>query len=142
MLAEAKERVRAADLANVRLVQADVRDYQLPDEAAAVLSTFGLEMVPAYDEVIERAAERLPTDARIGLLGLKHPESWPGWLVEAGVAATKPFGVSRDYEDFKPWVAADRHFERRSLREHFAGAAYSYVGEKARSPTYLEGGEP
>ena len=37
------------------------------------MRAFGLEMVPAYDEVIERAAERLPTDARIGLLGLKHP---------------------------------------------------------------------
>lgn len=142
MLAEAKERVRAAGLRNVQLVHADVREYQLPDETAAVLSTFGLEMVPAYDEVIEGLAERLPLGGRIGLLGLKHPDSWPEWLVEAGVVATKPFGVSRDYEDFRPWVAADRHFDRRSFREHLSGAAYGYVGEKASSSTHLEGGGP
>ncbi|WP_051882359.1 MULTISPECIES: class I SAM-dependent methyltransferase [Parvularcula] len=142
MLSEARERVRAAGLANVQLVQADVRDYQLPDEAAAVLSTFGLEMVPAYDEVIEGLAERLPVGGRVGLLGLKHPEGWPDWLVEAGVVATKPFGVSRDYEDFRPWTAADQHFDRRSFREHLLGAAYSYVGEKAQGLTSLGNGEP
>jgi demethylmenaquinone methyltransferase/2-methoxy-6-polyprenyl-1,4-benzoquinol methylase len=142
MLAEARERVRNAGLRNVQLVHANVREYQLPEEAAAVLSTFGLEMVPAYDEVIEGLAERLPLGGRIGLLGLKHPDSWPEWLVKAGVVATKPFGVSRDYEDFRPWVAADRHFERRSFREYLSGAAYSYVGEKARTLTSRGDGEP
>lgn len=142
MLAEAKERVQAADLANVQLVQADVRDYQFLDETAAVLSTFGLEMVPAYEEVIERAAERLSAGARIGLLGLKHPEGWPDWLVKAGVVATKPLGVSRDYENFRPWVAADRYFERHSFCEHLSGAAYSYVGKKIFGLTSLGDGEP
>ena len=47
MLSEARERVRAAGLANVQLVQADVRDYQLPDEAAAVLSTRLAKMRPS-----------------------------------------------------------------------------------------------
>lgn len=130
MLAKAKDRSRSAGLENVQLVRADARDYELPDGTAAVLSTFGLEMVPDYAQVIESCANRLPAGGRLALLGLKHPESWPDWMMAAGVAATKAFGVSRDYEDFRPWLAADRYFERRSFCSHLADAAYSYCGEK------------
>lgn len=130
MLAQAKERARSASLTNVQLVQADVRDYGLPSDTSAVLSTFGLEMVPDYAAVIEKCAQGLGHGGRIGLLGLKHPDNWPDWIIEAGVAVTRPFGVSREYESFTPWVAADRYFEKRMFREHLTGAAYSYVGQR------------
>ncbi len=115
-------------LSNVEFVQADVRAYELPASTRAVLSTFGLEMVPGYEEVVGRADKALPVKGSLGLMGLKHPESWPDWLIEVGVVLTAPFGVSRDYENFRPWVAADACFDRVAFEEHLAGAAYSYLG--------------
>ena len=133
MLGEARKRAGSAGLGNVDFVQADVREFDFPASTRAVLSTFGLEMVPGYEAVVARTYAALPAGGRLGLLGLKQPEGWPDWLIEAGVALTSPFGVSRDYEDFRPWVAADARFERVAYREHLVGAAYSYLGRSVTS---------
>ena len=133
MLAKARERIQSAGLQNVSLIQTDVTDYRLPSDTAAVLSTFGLEMAPTYDDVVRHVADDLSDGGRLGLLGLKHPEGWPEWLVRVGIKATASFGVSSDYEGFTPWLSADEHFRRRAFDQHFIGAAYSYVGEKDRS---------
>lgn len=133
MLGEARKRAGRAGLGNVDFVQADVREFDFPASTRAVLSTFGLEMVPGYEAVVARTYAALPAGGRLGLLGLKQPEGWPDWLIEAGVALTSPFGVSRDYEDFRPWVAADARFERVAYREHLVGAAYSYLGRSVTS---------
>ncbi|ADM10856.1 methlytransferase, UbiE/COQ5 family protein [Parvularcula bermudensis HTCC2503] len=133
MLGEARKRAGRAGLGNVDFVQADVCEFDFPASTRPVLSTFGLEMVPSYEEVVARTYATLPAGGRLGLLGLKRPEGWPDWLIEAGVALTAPFGVSRDYEDFRPWVAADARFERVAYREHLAGAAYSYVSRSGTS---------
>ena len=129
MLGKARDRAAKAGLGNIEFIQADVQEYDVPTSASAVLSTFGLEIVPGYDDVVKRSAAALPAGGRIGLMGLKHPESWPDWLIKAGVVITAPFGVSREYEDFKPWVSGDTYFMRQTFTEHLAGAAYTYVGE-------------
>ena len=94
-----------------------------------VLATFALEMVPEYDAVIRRGSEMLPGDGRLALFGLKHPEGWPEWLLRLGLWLNKPFGVSRDYESFRPWESVRRHMKEVRHKEFFFGAAYLSVGE-------------
>lgn len=130
MLTKAKERAQRLGLTNVEIVQMDVNEFQFPPKVDAIISTFGLEMVPAYPAIIERAVASLRPDGRIGLLGLKHPENWPLWVLRIGILVTKPFGVSRDYEDFKPWVAARNATSQVWFKEHLAGSAYSFVGQR------------
>ncbi len=113
---------------NVEFVQADVETYTIPSDAAAVLSTFGLEMVPGYDRVISGIASTLGSGACVGLLGLKHPESWPEWLVDVGVLLMRPFGVNQAYRDFRPWRAAERHLNDVRVENLAFGAAYRCVG--------------
>ena len=130
MLAKARGRASRRRAENVALVQADVAGFQFPDDVDAVISTFGLEMPPDYAEIIGRASDALPAGGHMALLGLKHPENWPRWLINTGILLTKPFGVSRAYEEFRPWIPAREHLRETHFRESLFGCAYEFVGEK------------
>ena len=127
MLECARRKIKEANWRNVSLIEADVENWPIPAGTKAIISTFGLEMVPGYDEIIERTAASLAAQGRLGLLGLKHPKRWPNWLLSFGVWLTKPFGVSREYFDFKPWEAAERHLNVHGFQEILFGAAYRCV---------------
>ncbi len=64
-------------------------------------------------------------------LDLKKPDKYPLWLVRLGVLITKPFGVSLDLMDRKPWEALKRYFPSVSVQEVYGGFAYIAVGEKS-----------
>ncbi len=130
MLARARRKAEASGWPNVELVQADVEAFQLPAGTEAVVSTFGLEMVPRYEQVIAAMAERLQRGGRLGLLGLKHPERWPRWLIDAGIWLTQKYGVAREYESLQPWRAAERFLRVTHLEQKLLGAAYLCVAEK------------
>lgn len=129
MLERARLRLDKNDWTNVDLVEGDVRDYALLPETAGVVAAFALEMVPDYDAVIEKIANALPVEGRLALLGVKHPERWPGWLVDLGIFLNRPFGVDRDYAALRPWQAVRRHMTVVEFEELYAGAAYRCVGQ-------------
>ena len=131
MLDQARRRAKRLRASNVEFVQSDVAAFRFPSETSAVISTFRLEMPPDYAAIIERASAALPTGGRMALLGLKHPERWPRWLIEIGIFATKPFGVSREYEEFRPWLPARRELNELHFREFLAGCAYEFGGAKS-----------
>ena len=130
MLAKARNRASRCRAENVAFVHADVAGFQLPDDVDAVISTFGLEMPSDYAKIIGRVSHALPAGGHLALLGLKHPENWPSWLIDIGISLTKPFGVSRDYEEFRPWIPAREHLREVHFREFLFGCAYEFVGEK------------
>lgn len=130
MLARARQRIDRNNWKNIELIEADLLDYAFPPQMSAAIAAFTLEMVPEYDAVISRIAASLPGNGRLGLLGLKHPESWPDWLITLGVWLNKPFGVSRDYENFRPWEAVRRHMRLIEFKELYYGAAYRCVGQR------------
>ena len=130
MIGRARRKTERLGMKNVELICASVDDFELPIKATVVISTFGLEMVPTYASVIARMADELKPGSRFGLLGLKHPDGWPDWLIELGIKLNHPFGVSREYEDFRPWQAAQEHLSVIYVEEHLFGAAYSCVAEK------------
>lgn len=134
MLERAQRRVGKAGWQNVELVEADLASYPFPREAAGARATFALEMVPEYDEVIRHVSATLPPDGRLALLGLKHPEKWPRWLICLGIWLNKPFGVSEEYEAFRPWESVRRHMVEVRHEELFWVVVYLSVGEPSNQP--------
>ncbi|NNF58589.1 MAG: methyltransferase domain-containing protein [Rhodothermaceae bacterium] len=134
MLAKARERVERHGWANVELVEADVRAFAFPEPLHGVISTFGLEMVPEHEAVIERAVGALAPGGRVAVGGLRRPEGWPEWLIRLGELVNRPFGVSRAYEGVQPWHSVRHHTTGVRYEEHLFGAAYLAAGTRPDEP--------
>lgn len=130
MLSKARQRIARRGWRNVELVQSDAAAFDFPPGINAAYTTFALTLVPEYEEVIEKVAHALEPGGRLAVLDLKLPEAWPLWLAKIGVMLTKPFGVSLDLADRKPWVAMEKYFPRVRVQEIYGGFAYIAVGEK------------
>ncbi|MCS4505135.1 methyltransferase domain-containing protein [Arhodomonas aquaeolei] len=94
MLERARRRADALGLDNVSLVQADFLQWAGPGRSVdAVCAALTLGMSGDYPVVIDRAAGWLRPGGRFGALEMQAPEGWPAWLVRAGVALNRVFGV-------------------------------------------------
>lgn len=129
MLEKAADRVSRNGWANVRLVNEDAAQFKFPEAASRVISTFALTLVPEYETVIRRASETVGREGRMVVLDLRKPERWPEWLLKVGVALTRPFGVTLDLAERKPWRTMERHFSRVTYEELFGGFAFLATGE-------------
>lgn len=128
MLEVAQRKIAEGGLANVELVEGDMAGYEPPADTAAVLSTYAMEMLPNYAEVVASLAERLRPGGRIVVNGLRHPGRWPDWVINAGSVLSRPFGVSDAYRSHRPWEAIERHLVEVAYDEAMAGAAYLSAG--------------
>jgi hypothetical protein len=79
--------------------------------------------------VINRASLSLDSRGKMVVVDLKKPDQWPLWLVKLGVLVTKPFGVTIDLSERKPWEAMSKHFAKVTVHELYRGFAYIAVGE-------------
>lgn len=135
MLNQARRRVAQHGWRNVSLFQADAADYVFPQGIAGVLSTFALTLVPAFDQVIARAAQVLAPAGRLVVLDFKQPRQWPLWVVKLGVWLTRPFGVTLDLAQRKPWLAMRGVFPELRMQEYFGGFVYIATGIKPGAPS-------
>lgn len=133
MLRQARERAERNGWSNVELVQADAATYEFPSRVDGVLSSFALTLIPEYEQVIDKGARALKPGKRFALLDLRRPETLPRWLEWLGVWVTRPFGVTQDLLDRRPWEAMQRRFASASMKEYFWGIAYLCVGESGDS---------
>lgn len=131
MLEKARDRVRRSGWQNVELVEADAMAYVFPAGIQGVLSTFALTLVPEYEQVIAHSAHALARGGRLVIADFKRPDNWPSWLVRLGVLITRPFGVSLDLTDRKPWQVMTKYLARVTVTEFFGGSVYIAVGEKS-----------
>jgi len=131
MLEKARQRIVNNDWQIVDLVNADATEYEFPAGTDAVYSTFALTLIPEFEDVIANAARALAPGGRLVVLDLKQPERWPLWAVKIGVLLTRPFGVSLDLAERKPWIAMEKYFTKVTVQEVFGGFAYIAVGEKS-----------
>ena len=129
MLMKAKERSEAKGWNNIELVHADAADYEFPQRTNGILSTFALTLVPEYQEVIRRASLALNPHGKLVVADLKKPDRWPLWLIKLGVLITKPFGVTLDLSERKPWEIMSKHFDKVTVHELYRGFAYIAVSE-------------
>jgi demethylmenaquinone methyltransferase/2-methoxy-6-polyprenyl-1,4-benzoquinol methylase len=130
MLEKAKSRVEKNGWKNIRLVQSDAAQYTFPSGVKGIYSTFALTLVPEYEAIIERASHTLTDGGRFVILDFKKPKRWPLWIIKFGVAIGKPFGVSLDLAERKPWEIIKKYFRNVTVTEIFGGFVYIAVGEK------------
>lgn len=130
MLKRAESRARKNGWKNIQLVHSDAAEYEFPANVNAVFSTFALTLVPEYRSVIERASHALVEGGRFALLDFKKPERWPLWVVKLGVAITRPFGVTLDLAERRPWDVMRSCFRIVTVDDLYGGFAYLAVGEK------------
>jgi len=138
MIAKAKERVRRNGWSNVELAQIDAAVFGFPSGIDGAISTFALTLVPEYEEVIKRVSRALNPGARLVIADFKEPDHWPMWIVRLGVLLTKPFGVSLDLAERKPWEVMRKYFSNVETTEAFGGFVYVASGEKASKGTRLQ----
>jgi len=130
MLEIAKSRIERSGWKNVQLVQSDAANYAFPSKTKGVISTFALTLVPEYETIIERAANSLVSGGKFVILDFKKPERWPLWVAKIGVAITKPFGVSLDLAERKPWEVMNKYFKNVTMTDIYGGFVYIAVGIK------------
>lgn len=135
MLEEARRRVAEERWRNVELVHEDALDFEYPADVNGVISTFALSLIPECHLVIQRAARALSVGGRLALLELQVPDNWPSWLVNVAMALVRPFALSEEWLERRPWQAirwamrdnlADVNVERRYL-----GTTYIISGRQA-----------
>lgn len=128
MLQQAKNRIQDSELTNIKLVQADMSEYNIPSDADAILSTLAISMSPDYDQIIEGVAHTLETEKRMAIFELKRPERWPEWLVQAMIKFLHSYGTRPEHTRRKPWTSMQRHFRKFHMQEFYFGAVYVATG--------------
>ena len=131
MLDVARTRVVHEGWANVELVQADVAEWDMPQDVDGMFSTLALTLVPEYDYVIEKASRALSKGGRLAVFDMKEPARWPYWLVRFAAWLNKPYGVSLELAERHPWESIRTCLTEIEFREYFFGALYLCVGEKS-----------
>lgn len=130
MLQKARNRVNQANWPNVELVQQDAATYRFPEDVGGTISTFALTLVPEYEQVVAHAADALQPGKRLVVLDLKLPDRLPAPAIRAAVALTKPFGVTLDLAERKPWEAMEQYLCEVSITDLYGGFAYIAVGSR------------
>ncbi len=129
MLDRAQARIRHNNWKNVELVQSDAASYRFPEGVDGIISTFAITLMPEFDEIIERGAKALAPGRRLVIADLRKPESWPELLVNLFVILTRPFGVTIDLADRKPWESVECYLKPVAYEEVYFGAVYISSGE-------------
>ncbi|VAX27810.1 hypothetical protein MNBD_IGNAVI01-219 [hydrothermal vent metagenome] len=128
MLEQAENRIRKNKWNNFELINIDAFEYLFEGKVNAVISTFALTMIPEYEKIIRNISRALEPGNRFVVCDFKKPDQYPDWLINLGVFITKPFGVSLDLADRKPWKDMEKYFLKVEVKEIFGGFAYIAVG--------------
>lgn len=134
MLNEAHQRVEERGWQNVTLVHSDALAYDFPAGVDGVLSTFALSLIPDCDVIIQRAAQALAPGGRLALLELQVPDNWPAWLVKVATLLLRPFALTGEWLDRRPWLtirqAMSENFTNVKIEKRYLGSTYIISSHK------------
>ena len=139
MLAQAQKRVANHGWKNVTLIQHDAVTYKNPIPVNAAISTFALSLFPNSEQVLKNTTETLLPAGRLALLELQIPPSWPAWLATIAIHLMKPFAVTKEWVDQRPWEIIQGTMKKVltevEVYERYFGLTYIISGEKSLSQT-------
>lgn len=134
MLEQAQKRVNNYGWQNVNLIQHDASTYRNPFHVDAVISTYAFSIFPNIEPVIHNVYSMLHTYGHFVLLELQIPPYWPTWLTSMAVSLMKPFALTDEWVNQRPWVLIKRTvnklFNNVNVDEHYFGLTYIISGQK------------
>jgi demethylmenaquinone methyltransferase/2-methoxy-6-polyprenyl-1,4-benzoquinol methylase len=133
MLAKARERIRRYQWCNVELVQSDVAKYAFRSSVDGILSTFAMEFVPEYDDLIRRCSEALRPGRYMVVGDLKPPEGRLAGLAPYLGTLARRYGTTMDLADRPPWESVRNYLDDVRLTEFYFGYAYLASGTRRRA---------
>jgi len=133
MLNRAKNKVKKNDWQNVELVLDDAVEYQFPKAVNGIISTFALALMPNPERIIINGINALAQGGRWVVMDLRIPSNWISNLVPLFLPILKPFGVTKELIDQRPWEIIWNTFQRNlhnvSLKEIYSfGITYIASG--------------
>ena len=137
MLEQAQKRIASHGWENVVLFQQDAVTYRTPLPVNVVISTYALSLFPGPKRVLKNITNSLLPDGRFVLLELQIPPSWPAWLGTSALTLMKPFAVTNEWANQRPWEmlqsTTKRLFNNVKVSERYFGLTYIISGEKPLS---------
>lgn len=134
MLERAHEKVIGEKWENVSLIHSDVAKYEFTGGVDAILTSYGITLVPEYKTAIENGSGSLKDGGRFGVLDFKVPESWPMPLTKIAAktlvgpyAGTLEMAQSRD-----PRKVIRDNLEEVVYQEFYFGGTFLSVGERSK----------
>ena len=129
-----KTRKRVTEKGNVKLVHGDALEYVYLTDVDGVISTFALSLIPRCDLVIQRAATALTSGGGLALLELQIPDNWPGWLVNVALASVRPFALTEEWLERRPWQTIRQEMKENlvdfNLIQRYLSTTYIVAGRK------------
>jgi demethylmenaquinone methyltransferase/2-methoxy-6-polyprenyl-1,4-benzoquinol methylase len=134
MLEQAQKRVAKNGWKNVSLIQHDAASYQNPSPANAVISTYALSIFPGLNQVLNNLSDSLLPGGRLALLELQIPSFWPVWLSTVAVDLMRPFALTDEWVNNRPWEIIQESIKRLftdvDMIECYFGLTYVISGKK------------
>ena len=135
MLEQARQRVEAHRWTNVELVPSDAAAFEFPDKVDGVFSSYALSLATGLDQIIQRSSAALKPGKRCVILDLKAPGSLPRWLFPILLPIVRPFAVSEEVIERRPWdtiwQAMNQYLTNTVLEQRYWGFAFIARGEPA-----------
>lgn len=134
MLRQARRRVERHGWKNIELIQQDASRFVFPNHVQGVISSFAISLLPPsdIDRLVKRSAGALDPNRRMAVLDLKVPSGWGRYLKPLAWLITRPFGVTWDLIQSRPWIplrrSFDRYFETVTYEECYVGFSYRLTG--------------
>jgi ubiquinone/menaquinone biosynthesis C-methylase UbiE len=134
MLAKAQERVKRHGWCNVELVQSDVTQYEFRSLVDGILSTFAIEFITEYDDLIRRCSSALNPGKRLVIGDLKTPDGALARLAPYLLPLARPYGTTMDLANRRPWESIGNYLDDADVKEFYFGYVYLASGTRKRTP--------
>ena len=137
MLEKAQERVAHHGWENITLIQGDATTYKNSSLVDAIISSYALSIFPGPKQVLKNIFDMLLPKGRLALLELQIPSYWPIWFASIAVALMKPFALTDEWVEQRPWETIQRTIKKLlidvEVDECYFGLTYIISGEKSAS---------
>ena len=135
MLEKAQERIAHNGWENVTLIQGDATTYKNSSLVDAVISTYALSIFPGPEQVLKNIIDTLLPKGHLALLELQIPSFWPSWFASIAVALMKPFALTDEWVEQRPWKTIRWTVKKLlidvEVEELYFGLTYIISGEKS-----------